>query len=107
MKRKNVDRDLVNSVMDWVTSKGVSLDTVELVHQKVGTRLRLLEKREQLKLMRKMKPGTRVEFTDRTGNNRTGEILRKESEIAVVLVKVDSEKRVWRISPSFLKLEKG
>ena len=107
MKRKNVDRDLVDSVMDWVTSKGVSLETVEVVHQRIGTRLKQLSKREQNKLMRKMKPGTRVEFIDRSGELRIGEILGKDRKIAVVIVRVDGEKKVMRVSPSFLKLKKG
>lgn len=103
MKRKNVDRSMVDFMMDFVEDKEVSIETVTTIHQKVGSHLRKIDKREQLKIMRKLKSGHPVKFIDHTGTERSGIVAKKDRKDVLVSVRVDGDRQLWRVEPRFFK----
>ena len=108
MKRKNVQKDMVDFIMDFVEDKDLTVETVEVIHQKVKRHLNKVVLRENRKLMRKLKEGDTVWFTDKKGTEHRGELLRKERNDGLVVIDfVDGKNQIWNVMPMFITKTKA
>lgn len=103
MKKSNVDKDMVNFVMDFVEDDQVTFETVEAIYESVGRHLRKVDLKENKKLLKGLKEGEVVSFLDRRGNKHKGTLIRKETGKGEVIVDlVDNKNQVWRVAGKFL-----
>lgn len=102
VKKKNVDKHLVDSVMDFILDHEPTVETLDVIQEKVGKEINKINLKMNKKMMKELKEGETVYFLDKKGFEQKGIITNKDNKVAEVLVVVEGIKKIWRVSPKFL-----
>lgn len=105
-KRKNVDFNIIHSIMDWIIAKDVTNETIYYLFHRLQKLVKIIDKRNQNKIIKTFKIQDEVWFLDRNGNKKEGYlIVGSEKELGYLQVKIvteDGKEQIWKVSPYFI-----